>query len=191
MAYTSQVRVAEAVVPLQIDGSLRVGIVADTHSEPHAGGLEHLRALNPDVILHAGDIGDLSVLKRLEQIAPVHAVRGNIDARVELPDVMNLEFRQGDQRALMVMLTHIAVAGSVIRADAAKRARAVKAGLIVCGHSHVPFITQDRGLTLFNPGSIGPRRFRLPILFGVMEISATGVSLKHFDAETGREWRPG
>lgn len=186
MAHTGNV-----VVPLHEDGSLRVGIVADTHSQPHEGGLAHLAKLKPDVLLHAGDIGDSSVLSRLAQLAPVHAVRGNIDSRAELPDVLNVEFKHGDQRALMVLLTHIAVAGPVIRADAAKQARAVKASLIVCGHSHVPFITQDRGLTLFNPGSIGPRRFRLPILFGVMDISATGVKLKHYDAETGREWTPG
>lgn len=192
MAYTARVREAQVVIPLRADGALRVGIVADTHSQPHSGGLAHLAALKCDVILHAGDIGDLSVLDQLKAVtsAPVHAVRGNIDARVELPDVMTVEFRQGEQRALMVLLTHIAVAGSVIRADAAKRARAVKASLIVCGHSHVPFITQDRGLTLFNPGSIGPRRFRLPILFGVMDISATGVTLKHYDAETGKPWLP-
>lgn len=198
MAHTRDV-----VIPLHDDGSLRVGIVADTHSQPHEEGLAHLAALKPDVILHAGDIGDLAVLSRLERIAGVHAVRGNIDSKVQsLPDVLNVEFKQGEQRALMVLLTHIAVAGPVIRADAAKRARAVQASLIVCGHSHVPFITQDRGLqpggargrtglTLFNPGSIGPRRFRLPILFGVMDVSATGVKLKHYDAETGREWTPG
>jgi putative phosphoesterase len=178
-------------IPLGVDGSLRVGIVADTHSEPHAGGLTHLAALKPDLVVHAGDIGDLSVLERLAAIAPVHAVRGNIDHRAELPDVLTLEFQQDGQRALMVMLTHIAVLGPRIRADAAKRAREVKAGLIICGHSHVPFITQEKGLTLFNPGSIGPRRFRLPILFGVMDITASGVTLKHVDAETGREWRPG
>jgi hypothetical protein len=187
----AHIRVKSETIALGVDGSLRVGIVADTHSAPHEGGLAHLEGLKPDVLLHAGDIGDLAVLERLAAIAPVHAVRGNIDARAELPDVLTLEFQQDGQRALMVMLTHIAVMGPRIRADAAKRAREVKAGLIVCGHSHVPFITQEKGLTLFNPGSIGPRRFRLPILFGVMEISRAGVSLKHVDAETGREWRPG
>lgn len=191
MAHMSRVKTEAVIIPLHVDGSLRVGIVADTHSEPHEGGVEHLAALKPDVLVHAGDIGDLKVLEQLQKIAPVHAVRGNIDTRAQLPDVMTLEFQQAGQRALMVMLTHIAVLGPRIRADAAKRARDVKAGLIICGHSHVPFITQEKGLTLFNPGSIGPRRFRLPILFGVMEISATGVSLKHVDAETGREWRPG
>ncbi len=178
-------------VALRPDGGLRVGIVADTHSAPHEGGLAHLRALKPDVLLHGGDIGDLGVLEQLSAIAPLHAVRGNIDTRLrELPDVLVLELEQEGQRALTVLLTHIAVAGPRIRADAAKRARAVGASLIVCGHSHVPFLTQERGLTLFNPGSLGPRRFRLPILFGVMELTRTGVTLRHVDAETGAPWLP-
>lgn len=178
-------------VPLKPDGSLRVGLVADTHSHPHQDGLRHLAALKPDLIFHGGDIGDLGVLAQLAEIAPVHAVRGNIDTRVqELSDVLVLELEQEGQRALTVLLTHIAVAGPRIRADAAKRARAAGASLIICGHSHVPFLTQERGLTLFNPGSIGPRRFTLPILFGVMELSRTGVRLRHVDCETGRDWLP-
>lgn len=187
-----KLREATATIPLRDDGTLTVGIVADTHSQPHAEGLAHLAARKPDVILHGGDIGDLAVLDTLRAIAPVHAVRGNIDSagNSELPDVLTLELQHAGQRALTVLLTHIAVAGPRIRADAAKRARAANAKLIVCGHSHVPFITQERGLTLFNPGSIGPRRFRLPILFGVMAIGANGVSLKHVDCETGRDWRP-
>ncbi len=178
-------------VPLKADGSLRVGIVADTHSLPSAAGLTHLAKVKPDVILHGGDIGDLEVLEQLRAIAPVHAVRGNIDVRAHhLPDVLTLELEQDGARALTVLLTHIAVAGARIRPDAAKKARAVGASLIVCGHSHVPFMTQERGLTLFNPGSIGPRRFTLPILFGVMELTRTGVSLRHVDGETGADWRP-
>lgn len=61
---------------------------------------------------------------------------------------------------------HIAVYGPEVRADAARLAVASEAQLIVCGHSHVSFIGRDRGLTVFNPGSIGPRRMHLPILFG-------------------------
>lgn len=183
---------ARATVPLRDDGTLTLGVVADTHSLPHADGLKHLAARRPDVILHGGDIGDLAVLDTLRAIAPVHAVRGNIDSagHAELPDVLTLELQHAGQRALTVLLTHIAVAGPRIRPDAAKRARTANAKLIVCGHSHVPFITQEKGLTLFNPGSLGPRRFRLPILFGVLELGATGVSLRHVDAETGLDWRP-
>lgn len=165
--------------------------MADTHSRPHEGGLAHLAATKPDVILHAGDIGDLSVLDTLRALAPVHAVRGNIDVRAkELPDVLTLTLTEGSATALTLLLTHIAVAGPHIRADAAKRARAEHASLIVCGHSHVPFFTAERGLTLFNPGSIGPRRFTLPILFGVMELTKQGVTLRHVDAETGKPWLP-
>lgn len=171
----------------------RIGVVADTHSAPHEAGLRHLAALAPDLVLHAGDIGALSVLETLEAIAPVHAVRGNIDVRAaELPDVLVVGLDEpSGQRALTVLLTHIAVAGPRIRPDAARWARAAGASLIVCGHSHVPFLTQERGLTLFNPGSIGPRRFRLPILFGVVEVGPRGVSLAHYDCETGQRWLPG
>jgi putative phosphoesterase len=180
-----------ATLALRPDGGLRLGLVADTHSKPNAAGLSHLAALKPDVILHAGDIGDLSVLDTLRTLAPVHAVRGNIDVRAnDLPDVLTLRLLDGDATALTLLLTHIAVAGPRIRADAAKRARSARASLIVCGHSHVPFFTEERGLTLFNPGSIGPRRFQLPILFGVMDISRTGVSLRHVAAETGETWLP-
>jgi len=185
------VTTSTATLPLRRDGGLRLGLVADTHSKPHAAGLAHIAALCPDVILHAGDIGDLSVLSTLSAIAPVHAVRGNIDVRAnELPDVLTLRLVDGESPALTVLLTHIAVAGPRIRADAAKRARAAKASLIICGHSHVPFFTEEKGLTLFNPGSIGPKRFTLPILFGVMDVSRAGVSLRHVDAETGRTWLP-
>ena len=167
---------------------MRIGVVADTHSEPNERGLEHLAALKPDVVLHAGDIGDLAVLERLSRIAPVHAVRGNIDdAATGPPEVLVLEPAPG----LRLLLTHIAVYGAVrIRGDVAKRAREAKAPLIVCGHSHVPFITQDRGLTLFNPGSLGPRRVGLPILFGVLELGARGLTMRHVDAETGEPWLP-
>jgi hypothetical protein len=179
-----------ASVPLRADGTARIVAVADTHSQPHPRTAEHLRALAPDAILHAGDIGDLAVLEDLRAIAPLHAVRGNIDTRAaELPDVLSLELAGGG-RLLRVLMTHIAVYGPKIRADVAKLARADKASLIVCGHSHVPFIGEDRGLTVFNPGSIGPRRFQLPIVFGTIDITPKGVKLAHVNCETGAAWSP-
>lgn len=178
-----------AIISLKPDGRLRIGVVADSHSSMHVDGIRHLAATKPDVILHAGDIGERRVLGELEAIAPVHAVRGNIDPP-GLPDGLTLTFAGTHGPALIAYLTHIAVAGPKIRAEAARAARAANAKLIVCGHSHVPFLTQDRGLTLFNPGSIGPRRFRLPILFGIIEIEPTSVSLRHVDAETGARWLP-
>jgi hypothetical protein len=177
-------------VPLDEDGTARLAVIADTHSRPHPRAVEHLTALRPDAILHAGDIGDLTVLDAFAAIAPLHAVRGNIDTRADAPpDVLLLEL-SGGGRILRMILTHIAVYGPKIRADVAKIARAADAQLIVCGHSHVPFIGQDRGLTVFNPGSIGPRRFHLPIVFGTIDVTPRGVQLRHVDCETGAPWSP-
>jgi len=160
-----------------------IGVVADTHSRPHPGTFEHLRAIAPEAILHAGDIGDLSVLDELREIAPVHAVRGNIDKH-QLPDDLVVELGP-----LRIFMTHIAVYGPHLRADVAKKARAANANLVVCGHSHVPFIASEKGLTVFNPGSCGPRRFHLPIVFGRIDV-ADKVKLAHISAETGERWLP-
>jgi uncharacterized protein len=171
-------------------GETRIAAVADTHSRPHPAIVEHLTALRPDAILHAGDIGELSVLDELRAIAPVFAVRGNIDGQAGgLPDVLTIDL-EGEGRSLRILLLHIAVYGPKLRADVARMARAAGASLIVCGHSHVPFIGKERGLTVFNPGSIGPRRFQLPIVFGTIRVSPERVRLAHVDCETGRDWHP-
>jgi len=180
----------EASIALRDDGGLTIAVVADTHSRPHPDTARHLKTRAPDVILHAGDIGDLAVLESLRAIAPVIAVRGNIDERVELPDVITLGITASEQRVMTLLLMHIAVYGPKIRADAARLARAAGANLIVCGHSHVPFIGRDQGLTVFNPGSIGPRRFTLPIVFGMLEIAFGKLTLQHVSCETGERWEP-
>jgi putative phosphoesterase len=182
---------SQHALALSEQGALRVAIVADTHSQPHRNTARWLSALAPAAILHAGDIGDLGVLDDLATIAPVIAVRGNIDERApHLPDVVTLDLTAGGESVLKILLTHIAVYGPKIRADTARLAEANGARLIVCGHSHVPFVGRDRGLTVFNPGSAGPRRMHLPILFGVLEISAGKLGLKHVDCESGQDWLP-
>lgn len=181
----------EAELSLSERGDLRVVVVADTHSQPHPHAARHIAALAPSAILHAGDIGDLGVLEGLAKIAPVIAVRGNIDERAsDLPDSVSIAVRAGGETALTLLLMHIAVYGPRIRADAARLANKRGARLIVCGHSHVPFIGQDQGLTVFNPGSIGPRRFHLPIVFGVLEVAAGKLSIRHVSCETGEAWSP-
>lgn len=188
---TQPLALRDTAISLNDAGALRLAIVADTHSIPHAKAAEWIAALSPDAILHAGDIGQHVVLEDLARIAPVIAVRGNIDVRApHLPDVVTLDVRQGDRTALKILLTHIAVNGPKLRADAARLAARSGASLVVCGHSHVPFIGRDRGLAVFNPGSIGPRRFRLPIVFGVLEIASGRLSLRHVDCETGKPWEP-
>jgi putative phosphoesterase len=184
-------RVVKESARLELPGdTARIAVVADTHSRPHPAIGGHLDRLHPAAILHAGDIGALSVLEDLRAHAPVFAVRGNIDDRAPgVPDVLVLDVESAG-RTLRLLLVHIAVHGPTLRADVARMARAEEAKLVVCGHSHVPFIGMDRGLTVFNPGSIGPRRFSLPIVFGTIDVGPTGVRLTHIDCETGAAWTP-
>jgi putative phosphoesterase len=132
------------------------------------------------------------VLDELATIAPVYAIRGNIDTHARgLPDVLTLDIVEAERLRLRLLIFHIAVVGPRLRADAARLARAERASLVVCGHSHVPFIGEDRGLFVFNPGSIGPRRFQLPIVFGTIDVTPAAVRLAHVDCETGVAWSPG
>jgi putative phosphoesterase len=170
-------------------GALRIVAVADTHGRPHPKLATRIDELAPARIFHAGDVGDLAVLRDLEKHAPVTAVRGNIDGR-DLPDRVTIEVRNNGSTLLKILMTHIAVYGPKLRADIAHIARAEDASLVVCGHSHVPFAAHDKGITVFNPGSVGPRRFQLPIVLGVIDVSASNVSVRHIDCETGLAWKP-
>ena len=179
------------VVTLPDRGECQVVVVADTHGQPHPNTRSLIEKLAPDVILHAGDIGDLSVLDQLRELAPLLAVRGNIDVHAPgLLDSMDVEFVAQERSLLKLLLIHIAVYGPKLRADVARQASACGARIVLCGHSHVPFMGRDKGLVMFNPGSIGPRRFALPITLGELRVSPTGISLRHVSCETGETWLP-
>ena len=181
---------AHASTDLRFDGdALRIVAVADTHGHPHPALGERIDALAPGHIVHAGDVGDLVVLRAIEKYAPVTAVRGNIDGH-DLPDFVTIAVSHREQALLRILLTHIAVYGPKLRADVSRIARTEDASLVICGHSHVPFAAHDRGIAVFNPGSVGPRRFQLPIVLGVVDVTTTGVSVRHIDCETGLEWSP-
>lgn len=189
----NQPRLTHAGASLQVrdDGGIRLAVVADTHSHPHPDSARLLQAERPDAILHAGDIGDLGVLDDLGRIAKVVAIRGNIDSHAtDLPDTIALDLLAGERRVMRLFLMHIAVYGPKLRADAARLAKENAADLVICGHSHVPFAGRDRGFVVFNPGSIGPRRFGLPIVYGMLELSANRLHVKHVDCETGKDWAP-
>lgn len=180
-----------ATLPTRADGSLRIVVVADTHSRPHPASAQHIAALKPDAIVHAGDVGDLGVLEELRSLAPLLAVRGNIDAHApDLPDALTIDVQRDAQTVLRLLLVHIAVYGPKLRADAFRLARERGTSIVLCGHSHVPFIGRDRGIVVMNAGSVGPRRFQLPIVFGVLDLGPEGVSLRHVDCETGARWEP-
>ena len=181
-----------ATITSRQSGAARIAVISDTHSRPHDRSAALVADREPDAILHAGDVGDLSVIPPFEAIAPTIVVRGNIDTRADtLPDSVDVRVVDVDGTHLTtLLLQHICVYGPKLRADAAKTAVEHSAQIVVCGHSHVPFIGRDRDLWVFNPGSIGPRRFALPIVFGVMELRAGQVSLQHISCETGERWIP-
>lgn len=176
---------------LELEGpSARVAVVADTHGRPHPRLGHHLKALQPSCILHAGDVGAMAVLDDLARVAPVHAVRGNIDGRArELPDVLTLDVALGGAPLLTILLLHHALVGPRLLTAARRTAQAEAASLVVCGHSHVPFAGVDGDLTVLNPGSVGPRRFQLPVVFAVIELARAGVAIRHLDCETGAPFR--
>lgn len=186
----SDVRKIEQI-QVREDGAFRLIIISDTHSVPHAGAAEIIAGLHPDAILHAGDIGELSVLDQFTKICPVYAVGGNIDQRSPLlPDLLVLEIVSKEGLILRILTLHVGVYGPKLRAEVARKVKTEAASLVVCGHSHVPFIGSERGIIVFNPGSMGPRRIGLPIVFGMLEMRAGNYSLSHIDCETGLPWRP-
>ena len=142
---------------------MKIGVVSDTH------GL-----LRPEVatalvwverILHLGDVGKASILKALEEIAPVTAVRGNVDrdgACGKLPEteVLLLEGRY------IYMLHDL----KTLHLDPA----AGKFAAVLSGHTHVPNFYKKKGVLYFNPGSCGPRRFELPVTVGLLTVGTDG-----------------
>jgi len=179
------------LVELPDGGDVDIVVVADTHGQPHPNAPELIRKLAPRLILHAGDIGALGALDPLREIAPLLVVRGNIDGAVSgFADSLDIELVAGSRRLVKLLLIHIAVYGPRLRAEVAQLATAHQARIVVCGHSHVPFLGKSHGLVMFNPGSIGPRRFQLPITFGVLALRPSGISLRHVSCETGETWLP-
>ena len=139
---------------------LRIAVVSDTHGLLRESVLPHLRGVSH--ILHAGDVGDPAILDTLRTFAPVTAIRGNIDRSgtcALLPATEMLTF--GETTVYMVH--------SVADLDIEPAAAGVQ--VVVSGHSHVPALEERRGVTYLNPGSIGPRRFKLPIGMAVLHVA--------------------
>ena len=142
---------------------MRIGVVSDTHGllrpeiAPALAGVER--------ILHLGDVGKSSILKELAKIAPVTAIRGNVDREgpcSELPetDVLLLNGRY------VYMLHDL----NTLHLDPA----AGKFGAVLFGHTHVPNFYKRKGVLYFNPGSCGPRRFELPVTVGLLTVNEDG-----------------
>ncbi len=143
---------------------MKIGVVSDTHGLLRPEVLPALDGV--EQILHLGDVGKISILKALEELAPVHAVRGNIDrtgACSQLPETDVLLFE-----GCYVYLLHDL---STLHLDPA----AAKFSAVLYGHSHRPQVERRKGVLYFNPGSCGPRRFELPVTLGLLTIHPDGT----------------
>ena len=138
----------------------RVGVISDTHGLLRPEAVAFLRG--SDVIVHAGDIGNAAVLAELGKLAPVTAVRGNNDHGTWADAV-------GDTAAVDVDGVGIYVVHDVADLRRTPVPRACR--VVVSGHSHKPAVAERDGVLHVNPGSAGPRRFRLPIAVAELEIA--------------------
>jgi hypothetical protein len=143
----------------------RIGLISDTHGLLRPEALAFLAGC--DLIVHAGDICDASVLDALGAIAPTVAVRGNNDF--------------GAWAAALPVARTIAVEGASFHvihdvADLRRHPPPSATTIVVHGHSHQPDVVERDGLIYVNPGSAGPRRFRLPISIGELVIDGTSVT---------------
>jgi uncharacterized protein len=138
---------------------IRVGLISDTHGLLRPEALAWLQG--SDFIVHAGDIGDPAILEQLAALAPLTAVRGNND---------NAAWgRALPERAwLQVGGVTLHVLHDLAELDLDPGAAGIAA--VITGHSHQPCIEDREGVLLVNPGSAGPRRFRLPIAAGELHI---------------------
>lgn len=149
---------------------MRVGVIADTHGRFDPAIWKRFQNVNR--ILHAGDIGDRSVIEQLEKIAPVMAVSGNVDenARSGFPSeaIIKLEGRR-------IAIRHILYEGGTLTKDGRAFLTREPPDICVFGHTHQPKTEWFGKTPLFNPGSAGPRRFSLPRGIGLLTIQKEKV----------------
>ena len=147
------------------DAARRIGVISDTHDLLRPEALQALEG--SDLILHAGDICGPEVLQALREIAPVIAVRGNNDREPWAKDLPLSE-------AFEVGRASIYVLHDINELDLDPRAGGFS--VVISGHSHQPRCEERDGVLFFNPGSAGPRRFRLPISLGHIVVAGARVT---------------
>lgn len=156
----------------QIHMPLRIGLISDTHGLLRPEAISFLR--DCDHIIHGGDIGKASVLDALSEIAPVTAVRGNNDKGAWADALAETEIvRLGE--------VYIYAVHDIGQLDI--DAVAARIQVVVSGHSHVPGMREKDGILYINPGSAGPRRFRLPIAVGELLVSGSTVTPRIVELE--------
>src|SRR5262249_46048777 len=141
-----------------------IGIISDTHGLLRPEALDFLRG--SEHIIHAGDIGSPDIVPALEKIAPVTAIRGNVDTQ-------NWARRFAETEVVELEGVHIYVTHDLTALDLDPKAAGF--AVVISGHSHQPKRQAKDGVLYFNPGSAGPRRFSLPVSIGRLEIGTQGI----------------
>jgi uncharacterized protein len=152
--------------------NILVGVISDTHGLLRPEAVASLRGV--ELIIHAGDIGRREVIEELQLIAPTYAIRGNIDTEAwanAFPATRVVE--AGDCRCFVVHNI----------ADLDLMPAAAGFAAVIYGHSHRPVLETHDGVMFLNPGSAGPRRFRLPVTLARMRISGGVVRPEIIDLD--------
>lgn len=150
----------------------RVGVISDTHGLLRPEVVEMLEGV--DHILHAGDVGDIHILDRLAVIAPVTAVRGNIDTKGSCAQLSATDLVEIGGKSIYML-------HSIFDLDIKPEAAGIR--VVVSGHTHKQHADEKNGVLYLNPGSIGPRRFRLPVTFAILHISDEDVRVEFVNLE--------
>ena len=150
-----------------------LGVISDTHGLLRPEAVEALQG--SDGILHAGDIGASEILEELARIAPVTAIRGNVDTAPWTRRLPNTEVI--DAGDISIYMLH-----DLARLDLKPAAAGFRA--VVYGHSHQPKIEKKNDVLFFNPGSAGPRRFDLPVSVGRLIIETGAVRAELVELKT-------
>lgn len=140
-----------------------IGVISDTHGLVREEVKSELASV--DLIIHAGDIGKPEVIETLQAIAPLIIIKGNIDRGAwaqDLPETQSVEID-----GYRIHVIHNLKELNIDPAD--------RYSVIVSGHSHIPKYATSGDVIYFNPGSVGPRRFHLPISMGKLHISEQGI----------------
>ena len=153
----------------------RIGLISDTHGLLRRQAVEALRG--SELIIHAGDVGDPGILKELKRLAPVVAVRGNVDTE-EWAEALPLT-AVAETGSVLIYVLHDVNALDLNPAAAGFR-------IVVSGHSHKPGKIERDGVLYVNPGSAGPRRFQLPVSLARMDLGTTPYQVEFVTLE---DWR--
>jgi len=146
---------------------IRVGLISDTHGLLRPQAVAALQG--SDFIVHGGDIGDAGILEALSAIAPLTVVRGNNDREPWAEAIAETEFLKVD--GVRVYAIH-----DLSQIDIDPAAAGVR--VVISGHSHKPKVEERGGVLYINPGSAGPRRFKLPIAVGELIVNGDSVTAR-------------